>query len=169
MILSIIKVRSPGRMRITSDTFHAYLKCPTKCWLRAAGEPALGSAYAEWVTSQNESYRATELERLLSETPKGEAAVSPPAESLKAARWSLAANVVVNARITNFVLDSELQAVQRAPSEGRGRRPQLIPIRFVFKNKLGDDDKLLLAFDAFGLSKVTQREIDFGKIIHATH
>ena len=84
-------------MRISSDLFNAFLKCPTKCWLRAAGEPASGNAYAEWVKSQNGSYYATEIERLLSGTPKGEVAVSPPLEDLKAARWRLASNLAVQA------------------------------------------------------------------------
>jgi predicted RecB family nuclease len=152
-------------MRISSDLFNAFLKCPTKCWLRAAGEPASGNAYAEWVTSQNGSYRATELDRLLSEIPKGAVVVSPPPENLMGTRWRLAANLAVHARMNTYVLDSELHAVERALSEGRGR-PQLIPIRFVFRNKLGEDDKLLLAFDAFGLSKVTECETGLGKIIH---
>jgi hypothetical protein len=68
-------------MRISSDLFIAFLKCPTKCWLRAAGEPVSGNAYAEWVKSQDGSYHATEIERLLSETPKGEITVSPPPEN----------------------------------------------------------------------------------------
>ena len=29
-------------MKITSDVFEAYLKCPTKCWLRATDEPSAG-------------------------------------------------------------------------------------------------------------------------------
>jgi len=153
-------------MRISSDLFNAILKCPTKCWFRAADEPPSGNAYAEWITLQNRSYYATELERLLSETPKEEAAVSPPLENLKAARWRLAANLAVHARMSSCVLASEVHALERTRSESRGRSPQLMPIRFVFTNKLGEDDKLLLAFDAFVLSKVTEREIGFGKIIH---
>ena len=93
-------------------------------------------------------------------------AVSPPAENLRAAKWRLAANLAVHARMNTYLLDSELHAVERAQSEGRGRPPQLIPIRFVFTNKLGADHKLLLAFDSFVLSKVTEREIGFGKSIH---
>ncbi|MGH9326547.1 MAG: hypothetical protein ACRD2B_07675 [Terriglobia bacterium] len=153
-------------MRISSDLFKAFLKCTTKCWLLAAGEPASGNAYAEWVKSQNGSYRATEIERLLSETPKDEAAVSPPLENLKAAKWRLAANLAAHAQMNSHVLESEVHAVERVPSEGRGRTPQFIPIRFIFTNKLGEDDKLLLAFDTFVLSEMTEREISFGKIIH---
>ena len=153
-------------MRISSDLFNAFLKCPTKCWLQAAGEPASGNAYAEWVKSQDGSYHATEIERLRSDTPKGEVSVSPPLENLKAAKWRLAANLAAHARMDTCVLESEVHAVERAPSEGRGRPPQFIPIRFIFTNKLGEDDKLLLAFDTFVLSEVTGREISFGKIIH---
>jgi predicted RecB family nuclease len=146
--------------------FNAFLKCPTKCWRRAGGEAASGNAYAEWVKSQNASYRATEIERLLSETPRGEVAISPPPENLKAAKWHLAANLAAHARMNSCVLESEVHAVERVPSEGRGRPSQYIPIRFMFTNKLGEGDKLLLAFDTFVLSQVTGREISFGKIIH---
>jgi predicted RecB family nuclease len=153
-------------MRICSDLFNAFLKCPTKCWLRAAGEQPSGNAYAEWAKAQNASYRAAEIERLLSETPKGEVAVSPSLENLKAAKWPLAVNLIPHARMNACVLESEVHAVERSPSEGRGGPPQLIPVRFIFSNKLSGDDKLLLAFDTLMLSEATGCEIGFGKIIH---
>jgi hypothetical protein len=46
-------------MKIIPDVFEAFLKCPTKAWLRAAGEPASGNAHSEWVKTQAASYRAT--------------------------------------------------------------------------------------------------------------
>jgi predicted RecB family nuclease len=186
-------------MKITPDLFEAFLKCPTKCWLRSAGEPASGNAYAEWVKSQNESYRATASERLLSKTPKDESALSPPAENLKAARWRLAADVLaqtpeakpcssrrneaqtstseisqglLTSTLANdqarpdWIAESRLHAIERVVSEGRGRSAQFIPIRFIFTNKLGKDEKLLLAFDAFALSEMIGREVSIGKIIH---
>jgi predicted RecB family nuclease len=52
------------------------------------------------------------------------------------------------------------------PAKGRGQSAYLIPIRFIFTNKLDKDDKLLLAFDAFTLSLSLGREIRFGRIIH---
>ena len=64
------------------------------------------------------------------------------------------------------VLESELHAVERVPAEGRGKPPQFIPIRFLFTNKLSKDDKLLLALDAFALSKSLGREVSAGKIIY---
>ena len=57
------------RMKITSAVFEAYLKCPTKCWLRATGEPASRNTYADWVQAQNATYRATETARLVPQNP----------------------------------------------------------------------------------------------------
>lgn len=81
--------------KITSDLFEAYLKWPTKCWLRATGEPETGNLYSEWVKSQNESFRAAETERLLAETPDGEIARTPCLEYLKRGRWRIAVDVPV--------------------------------------------------------------------------
>src|SRR6266581_3864303 len=153
-------------MKITPDLFESFLKCPTKCWLRAAAEPTSGNAYAEWVQTQNESFRATATERLLLEIPKDESVLWPPAENLKAAKWRLAANVVVQVQMNSCVLESKIHALERVPSEGRGRPAQLIPVQFMFTNKLGKDEKLLLAFDAFVLSEMLGREVGLGKIIH---
>jgi hypothetical protein len=116
-------------MRISSDLFNAFLKCATKCWLRATGEPALGNPYAEWMKSENRSYHLREIERILSETPKNDVAVSPALENLKAAKWRLAVNLAVSARMDTCILESEVHAVERAPCEGRGKPPQFIPVR----------------------------------------
>ena len=171
-------------MKITNSLFEAFLKCPTKCWLRATNEQPSGNAYAEWVQTQNESYRVPETERLRAQTPPADYALSPPEENLKAAKWQLAVNVAMAVpdlhRIsqtsaaadqagtspTTYTAETRLHVVERMPSEGRGRAAQFIPIRFIFFNKLGKDDRLLLAFDAFVLSVVLGRDIALGKIIH---
>jgi predicted RecB family nuclease len=153
-------------MKITPDVFDAFLKCPTKSWLRAAGEPASGNTYAEWVKAQTASYRATETQRLVAGSPQDEIAIWPAAENLKTAKWRLASSVPLQAQMDSCALESGLHAIERAPSEGRGRPAQFIPILFVFRNKLTKDDKLLLTFDAFVLAESLGREIRLGKIIH---
>jgi predicted RecB family nuclease len=153
-------------MKITPAVFEAYLKCPTKCWLRATGEAASGNTYAEWVQAQNASYRETGTARLIAASPHDEVALSPDMESVKTATWRLASSLAVQAEMDPCALESELHAVERVPSGGRGKAAQFIPIRFVFTNKLGKDDKLLLALDAVALSKALKREVSLGKIIH---
>ena len=61
---------------------------------------------------------------------------------------------------------SRLYAIERVPSEGCGKPSQFIPIRFIYRNKLTKDDKVLLAFDAFVLAEMLGREVSFRKIIH---
>lgn len=153
-------------MTITPDLFGAFLKCPTKCWLRATHEPVSGNVYGEWVNSQNETYRATEIDRHLSETPKDESVVSPPTENLKAAQWRLAVSLTGRTQISDCELETQIHAVERLPSEGRGKPAQFIPIRFIFTNKLGKDEKLVLAFDGIVLSQMLGRDVGHGRIIH---
>jgi predicted flap endonuclease-1-like 5' DNA nuclease len=153
-------------MNLSPELFQAYLNCPTKCWLRAVGEPATGNPYAEWVKTQDETCRVNESARLTGELPNGEVAAPPEPETLKSARWQLATNVPVQAQVNSCPAQSCLHAVARVPSEGRGKPAQFIPIRFIYRNKLTKDDKLLLAFDAFVLSESIRREVSLGKIIH---
>jgi predicted RecB family nuclease len=195
-------------MTITPALFEAFLKCPSKCWLRATGETPSGNPYAEWVQSQNESYRATQTERLLAECPPDATATSPPPERLKASQWLLAVDVMAQTpewsrssrreeapssspqpSTTNSpptdqnlvtppataqptapqpacIAESRLHAVERVPAEGRGKAAQFTPIRFLYRNKLTTEDKLLLAFDTFVLAQALGREIPIGKLIH---
>ena len=66
-------------MKISSDFFEAFLKCPTKCWLRFTSEPTAGNAYAEWVQAQNESYRADAAKQLMADVPANECVAVAPA------------------------------------------------------------------------------------------
>jgi predicted RecB family nuclease len=150
-------------MKITPLLFDAHIKCPTKCWLKFTGEPATGNAYAEWAQRQNEAYHAAAIQRLRSEMPPDERADAPTQESLKTSKWRMGFDVAV---ATSQDLETCLQGVERAPSEGRGKSARFIPIRFAFSNKLGKNEKLLLAFDAFVLSSVLGRDVHIGRIIH---
>jgi predicted RecB family nuclease len=150
-------------MTIAADIVEAFLKCPTKCYLHSLGEVGTGNAYAEWVRTQNESCRREGIKRLMAETAPGECVGSPSvAANLKTAEWRLATEYV--ARSQN--MEAGLHAVEHIPSEGRGKPAQLIPIRFVFTNKLNRDDKLLLAFDALLLAEMLGYEVGCGKLIH---
>ncbi|MDP2157918.1 MAG: TM0106 family RecB-like putative nuclease, partial [Nitrospirota bacterium] len=150
-------------MIITSDIFAAYLKCPSKCWLRFQGEEAAGNMYSQWAGKQNQRYRNEALKRILDNLDKDDFTCAPTQPvDIKLAKWKLAVDLV--ARSKN--LESSIHALERIPSEGRGRSAQVIPIRFTFFNKLTRDDKLLLAFDALILSEMLGLVVSLGRIIH---
>jgi hypothetical protein len=82
-------------MRITSSLFDAFLKSSTKGHLRSLGEIGSGNDYAEWVRGQDESYQREVVRGLQETVPEAERVVAPPAtESLKAAKWRLAVDLV---------------------------------------------------------------------------
>jgi predicted RecB family nuclease len=149
-------------MAIALQLLEAYLKCPTKCWLMSIGEPVADSSYAQWVQAQNEAYLASGIQRLLSEANHQECTISPSADRLKAGKWRLAANVLTREQR----LESHVHAVERLPSEGRGKPARYSPVRFVPNNRLGKDAKLLLAFDALALAEALGEKVNLGKIIH---
>ena len=104
-------------MKITPDVFEAYLKCPTKCWLRSTGETSAGNTYSEWVKTQNDSYRTIGTERLLAESPNDEVVLSPDIENFKAAKWRLASSLAVRAQ-----MDSRCPGIRTPRGRARARR-----------------------------------------------
>jgi predicted RecB family nuclease len=150
-------------MRITSSLFAAFLKCPTKCWLRSQGEEGTGNAYSDWMRTQNESYLKAGMKRLAEGFSCDETIISSTEPvNLKTAKWRLGVEFV--ARTED--LESCLNAVECVPSAGRGKVAQLIPYRFVFNNKITKNDKLLVAFDTIVLSEMLGCMVDRGKIVH---
>jgi len=143
-------------MKINPQLFEAFLKCPTKCHLRSVGEAGSGNAYADWVRAQNDAYQNEATTRLLTGVPEPDRVSAPPAaENLKTAMWRLAVDVEAQTEH----MESRLHAVERVPSEGRGKPAQFVPIRFIPFNKLTKNDRLLVAFDALILSEVFGREV----------
>ncbi len=172
-----------GGMKLNAELFEAYLKCPTKCWLRSRGEVAHGNEYAEWAKRENQAYREQGVRQLLETVPEAERAIAPPGDGIKPAKWRLALDVTVRVPWTTssdsvvskatpengmtgqpttagtepvtqpdeWLMESALDVVERVPPEGRGKAAQFIPIRFIYRNKLTKDDRLLLAYDAFVL------------------
>jgi predicted RecB family nuclease len=151
-------------MTITGDLVETFLKCPTKCFLRSRGEAGTGNAYAAWVRTKNDIFRIEGTKRLVAEVAPDKCVIGTQATegSLKPAQWHLGIEFTVQSQN----LQCFCHAVEQIPSAGRGRTAQFVPIRFVFRNKLNRDDKLLLAFDARVLSEELNREVGLGKIVH---
>jgi len=150
-------------MIITNDLVEAFLKCPTKCFLQSCGEVGTGNAYATWVRTKNKVFRIEGTKRLVAGVAPDRCVISTPAMgSPKSSQWHLGVDFAVQSQN----LRCSCHAVEQIPSAGRGRTAQFVPIRFVFRNKLNRDDKLLLAFDARVLSEVLRREVGLGKIVH---
>jgi predicted RecB family nuclease len=150
-------------MAITIEIVETFLKCPTKCSLRFCGEVGTGNAYATWVRAKNDLYRIEGIKRLVAGVAPDKCVTGTQAmESLRPAQWHLSIDFAVQSQN----LQCSCHAVEQISSAGQGRTAQFVPIRFVFRNKLNWDDKLLLAFDARVLSEVLSREVGLGKTVY---
>src|SRR5215469_11917932 len=149
-------------MTITSHLLEAYLKCPTKCWLRSNGEPISDSTCVQCTQTRNELYRAAQIRRLFSRARQSECKVSPSADELKVGKWHVSTDVLAQTPH----LESYLHAVECLPSERRCKPAHFIPLRFIPSNRLSKDARLLLAFDALALSEALGQEVSLGRIIH---
>ena len=156
-------------MEISSKLFEAYLKCPTKCWLRANNEQFAGNSYAQWAISQSDTYCETNLKQLEAKSPRGELVVSPPTTNILAATWNYAKRITAQFASNNIGLRSEIHALERQPTRTNGESSGIVLIRFVFTNRLSKAERTLLGFDAFVLSKSLGKQIKIGKIIHGDH
>jgi predicted RecB family nuclease len=151
------------KMTVTSDLVEAYLKCPTKCFLLSHEEVETGNAYAEWTRTKTASFRSEGIQRLVTRLAPEKCATSMPGiETLRAAHWQLATDF----KACSNNLQVSCHAVERVPPSGRGGADQFAPIRFVFRNKLTRDDKLVIAFDGLVLSEMLGLKVEIGKIVH---
>ncbi len=145
-------------MAVTVDLLEAFLKCPTKCFLRARGEPETGNAYADWVRTKSDVFRGEGIRRLLADAKLGTEGI----KGGRLAQFQSAADFFAQ----NENLRISCHAVERIPSSERSRAAQLVPIRFVFSSRPTRHDKLLLAFEALVISKVLGREVTLGRIVY---
>jgi len=148
-------------MTVTSTLFEAYLKCPTKCFLKSSAETE--EKYVNWIQVESEMYQNERRQHLMDRLPSSDCVSrSADVEDLRTAKWRFAVDLSAYSQD----LASTIHAVERIASEGRGRRAVFIPVRLVLTNKITRDDKLLLAFDALTLSEILGRSVAFGKIIY---
>jgi len=149
-------------MTVNSQLLDAFLKCPTKCWLRSVGEQITDKSCGQCARARNELYAAAEIHRLIARTDPGGHVTSLGAEDLKRRKWRLATDVLAKTQS----LESHIYAVECLLSARRSNHTEFVPIRFIPANKVGKDAKLLLAFDALALSEVLGQEVRQGRIIH---
>ena len=65
-----------------------------------------------------------------------------------------------------WFFDARLHAVECVEPERKNEPPQFVPIRFIFRNKLTRNDRLLAAFDALVLSHFIRCDVNLSKIVH---
>ena len=131
-------------MKLTSSLFGAYLKCPTKCFLWSRGETGTENAYGHWARRQDEFYQREAGRHMRTECPDDELLINPiGADSLKTSNWRWALDLNAETKQGSF----SVQALRRDASRAEEIPAAIVPIHFVFRNKLTIHDEMLLTFD----------------------
>jgi hypothetical protein len=81
-------------MVINSVVFEAFLKCPTKSRLLSLGELGNGNDYANWLRTENESYRERGIRDLIAGIAQSDCLIAPTdAEILRTSDYRFAVNL----------------------------------------------------------------------------
>jgi predicted RecB family nuclease len=150
---------------ITDVVFAAYLKCEMKAFLLRAGDAPTDPEIDNWQRSISEAFKASALERLRSNLPPNDACQGMP--TLRALRRQVYSHIF-EPLITRSEFSTQLHALERQ-QVGRGvKDTTYCPIRFLPNEKLAPSDKLLVAYDALAVSRLTGRTPPTARIIHGS-
>ncbi len=150
-------------MKITSAWLASFQECPTKCYLRSRGERGTGNPFADWLAVQHNAYRTNGIARLKAICRAGETYTGHcDAAAIKDGQWRLAVDCTARA----IIWESQLDALERCAAPKRGKGIQLVPIRFSPTRQAVVKDKLLLAFDALVLARMTDCDVPIGRLFH---
>lgn len=148
---------------ITDNVFAAFLKCPTKSYLKWSGSPGVSTEFIEWNVQVEHEYRERCQAQWVSKVgAPGPLPSSSLGEELRSGRYPLLINPVMQTE----GLRSRPDALERVTLRGKKKGHYYIPIRMILREKLTKEDKCLLAFDALILSTAVGKVPAFGKIIH---
>lgn len=150
-------------MPITGEIFQAFLNCETKSHLLSSGAVGTQREFVDWQDRQAETYKQDCLNRLRAKYQEDEKLIcqGTPGDLKKAAFC-----LVVECSLQADGLQTQSHALEPLSPSEQKKHGAYLPIRFVPREKVTSQDKLLLAFDALVLGAVSARQPASGKIIH---
>lgn len=153
-------------MAITAEIFQTFLQCETKAHLKSMGAVGSQREYSDWQQRRLDSYREQCSHRLRSQCREDECLIGMPFSDVPARSPH---RFVLDCLVQGKQLQSRLDALERLTSADKTNALPFCPIRFVPDEKVTQQDKLLLAFDALALSQAAGKMPVFGKIIHGSN
>jgi predicted RecB family nuclease len=155
-----------ARVVISDQLFRAYLMCRTKAYQLFFADPgrirSLDSI-CEWQMQINDDYCRGYVKSFVSDNPNAcfNAATTNSELKTRDYQWLVGSKISIGDLVSNIPLLENLSYRSiRASSRG------LIPIRIFSSEKVHNDQKQLLAFDALVLGNATGHFPTVGKIVH---
>ncbi|MPR30845.1 TM0106 family RecB-like putative nuclease [Microvirga tunisiensis] len=153
-------------MPITDIVFQAYLQCEMKAFLLLDGAAPSDLEIENWQHRLAETYKTHALKWLCASVSETEIFQGMP--SLRALRRQDYC-LPIGPEISLPEIQARPHAVERVPVRRGGAETTDRPIRFSPSEKLSSSDRLLAAFDALALSRLTGRTPATARIIHGSN
>ncbi|MFM0366319.1 TM0106 family RecB-like putative nuclease [Paraburkholderia sediminicola] len=182
---------------VTAPIFEAFLNCPRKCWLITRGEVGSANPYATWCSEQIRQQRLQAPSRIVpsfgGSAPSATLSSSTLEQMAKKAKTLQPGERIIYSPVTWLADNKGCQHDdQPTATSWRTSKPhsspgpsmeidgiecvrlkdgscQFLPFRFSYKDEIGVQDRLLLAFDAFVLSRRLRLPIKFGRFVYGDH
>jgi predicted RecB family nuclease len=155
-----------GHGPITSEIFARFLRCELEAYLHTRGVIGADREFADWQHRSRERYKQAALAVLRSRYSDEQIHIGmPPAAALKQGRWRL----IIDGTVATPSLRTCVDAADLAHPVHNGPPFYYRPIRFAPANKVSKSDKLLLAFDALAISRITGVVPPTGRLVYGDH
>jgi hypothetical protein len=147
---------------ITAAVFAAFVKCPTKAYLLAIGEPAPGAYFADIEAGISSMYKAAAKRRLRDGTE-----VTDPLDFRQLWRSPDHATITrdVDCETAAYDLTRPPHSAGRRQSQEASSSSPFVPVLFLPWDKPNPSDSLLVCFGALALSQATGALRDTGILI----
>lgn len=150
---------------ITDATFEAFLHCETKAYLLHEGASGAQTEVGAWQQGPTHRFKQRAAEWLTSTVRDGEVYVGTP--SLRMLGQG-SHQIVLGPLMESPELRAQPEALWRLPSASGSSDSRYSPVRFVRNEKVSRFDKLVLAFDALVLYRVTGKAPGSGKLVYGS-
>ena len=152
-------------MLITDETFQAFLRCESKFFFKSQGKTGSKIEIVDWQQYCLDSFRQQCLAKFRANLSMEQYLVYPLETQFFENKNC---KVVLGYHARSQEIQSNIDALERAPSSSGKSHSPFIPIRFFSNEKITKLERLLVAFDALSLLKAWGKLPKFGKIIHGS-
>src|SRR5215217_3181106 len=136
-------------MKITKEILEAHINCKTKGHLKLSGQSGTRSDYEAMTEAAKASSREEAIAKLVARFPDACRGVSVTAETLKAGKSLLA-----DAILEDDAMSLRFDALKRADGASKLGEHHYMPVLHVHGDKVGKQQKLLLALQGLVLAGV---------------
>lgn len=150
-------------MKITNDLFSSYVRCKYKAVLKAGRKIGIISNYEKFQMEKESEFKAKAVRKIIEQYGESQVLYN---RSYDLSELHHSKPILLGVEINYQDIQIQVDALENLRAKSGFESFGYIPILFIYKNKIGKEEKLLLAFLAYALGKAQRIKIQYGKFLH---